>query len=1053
MKDKARKSGIPIIRDIPWGIQEALKESDKNLRTIAETIPTGIGVVGIADGKFLYVNSAYEKAFGYAHDELIGQTTPDIYWDVKDRTNILNRLKKNKNIADYNVRLKKKDGTMFYAMASVRPITFKGNSALLGTFTDITERKKAENDVIRLDRELQAIRECDHAIVHANDEKALLSDVCRILCTTAGYRLAWVGAVKHNEAKSVKPLAWKGNKKYITKAKITWADTERGQGPTGLAVRTGKTHFFQDFAAESAAAPWRDEALLLGYRSSIAIPLIDDSGSVFAVLSLYSSEVNSFNPAEVRLLEELARDLSFGISTLQERAKRQQAEAEVSHLASFPAMNPMQVIEIDISGTVQYCNESTKKLFPDLEKKGIKHPYLIGLLQIVRTHSLMKSKTFTREIEVAGKYHEQLIYIVGDGKHIRIYGHDVSENYQAEALLRETTNYLNSLLDYANAPIIVWDPHFRISRFNPAFERLTGYKANDVMGEQLSRLFPPDRKKECLQQIHRTLAGERWEIVEIPILRVDGEVRIVLWNSANVYDSDGKTIIATIAQGQDITERKQAEEQLKISETQYRRLFEAAKDGILILDADTGQILDVNPFLTEMLGLAYKEFIGKHLWELGYFKDIVASKANFSELQAKKYIRYEDLPLRTSDGREMKVEFVSNLYAVDHRKIIQCNIRDITKRKQAEEKLQETTQYLNNLLDYANAPIIVWDPLFHITRFNHAFENLTGIDAEEAVGKKLEMLFPQDSKVESMTHIHQAMSGERWEVVEIPILRRDGAVRIVLWNSATLLGIDGKKMVATIAQGQDITERKQAEEEVKKLNEELKHRAAELEVANKELEAFSYSVSHDLRAPLRTMEGFSQALMEDCYDILNDECKDYLRRIQGSAELMAQLIDDMLQLSRLTRADMLFNEVNLSEIAQTILDDLKTTQPKRIVKFEIAPGMIARGDEKLLRVALNNLLENAWKFTSKVPEAHIEFGVTDHQGIKAYFVRDNGAGFDMTYVAKIFNPFQRLHTVTEFPGTGIGLASVQRIIHRHGGKVWAEGKVGKGATFYFTLNE
>jgi len=208
----------------------------------------------------------------------------------------------------------------------------------------------------------------------------------------------------------------------------------------------------------------------------------------------------------------------------------------------------------------------------------------------------------------------------------------------------------------------------------------------------------------------------------------------------------------------------------------------------------------------------------------------------------------------------MKVEFVSNLYAVDHRKIIQCNIRDITKRKQAEEKLQETTQYLNNLLDYANAPIIVWDPLFHITRFNHAFENLTGISAEEAVGKKLDMLFPQDSKVESMTHIHEAMSGERWEVVEIPILRRDGAVRIVLWNSATLLGIDGKKMVATIAQGQDITERKQAEENVKKLNEELKHRAAELEVANKELEAFSYSVSHDLRAPLRTMEGFSQAL-------------------------------------------------------------------------------------------------------------------------------------------------------------------------------------------------
>ena len=296
--------------------KEALKESDNNLRTIAETVPTGIGVVGIPDSKFLYVNSAYEKAFGYAHGELIGQITPDIYWDVEDRMKILELLKKNKNVADYNVRLKKKDGTIFWGMASVRPITFKGNSALLGIFTDITESKKAENDVIRLDRELQAIRECNQAIVHVNDEKALLSDVCRILCTTAGYRLAWVGSVEHDKAKSVRPLAWSGDEEYIAKANITWADKERGQGPTGLAIRTGKTHFLQDFTTEPAAAPWRKSALLQGYRSSIAIPLKNEDGIVFAVLSLYSPETNSFNPTEVRLLEELASDLSFGIGAI-----------------------------------------------------------------------------------------------------------------------------------------------------------------------------------------------------------------------------------------------------------------------------------------------------------------------------------------------------------------------------------------------------------------------------------------------------------------------------------------------------------------------------------------------------------------------------------------------------------------------------------------------------------------------------------------------------------------------------------------------------------------
>jgi PAS domain S-box-containing protein len=768
------------------------------------------------------------------------------------------------------------------------------------------------------------------------------------------------------------------------------------------------------------------------------------------VLCLYSSEPNSFNQAEVRLLEELVNDISFGVVALRERAKHRQTEIDLAHLASFPELNPNPILEIEENGRIKYLNPSAKVNFPDLTTLGVKHPFMAGCGTIIQTLKTNKIKpSITREIQIGELWYEQtVIYLPAFGSY-RLYGRntterkkteealkdseerfskafhdspvalsisrisdgifidvneafihlfgynheeligqkatelniydnpvdrseivrllqqhgkvvnyevtartkngseikaltsaekieingqehiiwttiDISEREQAEYLLRETSNYLNNLLDYANAPIIVWDPHFRISRFNPAFERLTGYKSNDVIGLGLDILFPENKKTESLQQIARTLSGERWEVVEISIRCIDGEERTVLWNSANVYDTNGKIIIATIAQGQDITERKQAEDALKISETQYRRLFEAAKDGILLLDADTGLILDVNPFLVEMLGLPYKEFIGKNLWELGYFRDIVASKANFSELQQNSYIRYENLPLRTVDGREMKVEFVSNLYKVDHRKIIQCNVRDITKRKQAEE-------------------------------------------------------------------------------------------------------------------------------EVKKLNEITKRHAAELEVANKELEAFAYSVSHDLRAPLRSMEGFSQALLEDCNDLLNDECKDYLKRIQNSAELMAQLIDDMLRLSRITRADMILDYVDLTEMAQVIAAKLKNNEPKRKVNFVINPGLTAYGDEKLLSIVLENLFENAIKFTGKMREANIDFGVTEREGQKVYFVHDNGVGFDMAYANKLFKPFQRLHSLGEFPGTGIGLASVQRIIQRHGGQVWAEGKVGEGAIFYFTL--
>jgi light-regulated signal transduction histidine kinase (bacteriophytochrome) len=242
-----------------------------------------------------------------------------------------------------------------------------------------------------------------------------------------------------------------------------------------------------------------------------------------------------------------------------------------------------------------------------------------------------------------------------------------------------------------------------------------------------------------------------------------------------------------------------------------------------------------------------------------------------------------------------------------------------------------------------------------------------------------------------------------------------------------------------------------------KLNDELEqrviNRTAELEVANKELAAFSYSVSHDLRSPLRSIDGFSQALLEDYHDSLNKEAQNYLERIRTASQRMAQLIDDLLMLSRMTRSHMHRERVNLSEQAQLIVNELQEIEPDRQVTWTITPGITVEADRQLIWAVLENLLGNAWKFTGKRSAAHIEFGVTrqpDEEQV--YFVQDNGAGFDMTYAEKMFGAFQRLHSLAEFPGTGIGLATVQRIIHRHGGRIWAEGEVDEGATFYFTLN-
>jgi len=262
--------------------------------------------------------------------------------------------------------------------------------------------------------------------------------------------------------------------------------------------------------------------------------------------------------------------------------------------------------------------------------------------------------------------------------------------------------------------------------------------------------------------------------------------------------------------------------------------------------------------------------------------------------------------------------------------------------------------------------------------------------------------------------------------------------------------LDKKAHLITI---RDITERKKAEEQLKAIMAlDLQRKTELLEISNKELEAFSYSVSHDLRAPLRSIDGFSKAIMEDYSDKLDEQGRNYLCRVCTACQQMAQLVEDMLMLSQINRSEMRRKQVDLSALAKSIADEFMQNEPQRKAEFVIAPSITANGDGQLLNIMLHNLLENAWKFTGKHPSARIEFGITKKEEKTVYFVADDGAGFDMKYADKLFGAFQRLHNVEEFEGTGIGLAIVKRIVSRHGGKVWAQGETEKGTAFYFTLN-
>ncbi len=290
--------------------------------------------------------------------------------------------------------------------------------------------------------------------------------------------------------------------------------------------------------------------------------------------------------------------------------------------------------------------------------------------------------------------------------------------------------------------------------------------------------------------------------------------------------------------------------------------------------------------------------------------------------------------------------------------------------------------------------------------------------------------------------IHQCRGPRQWQDMEIEFVQQIASHLAVALQHAELL--------TTLRA--EVAERQQAEQQARELNQGLQQAVIELQAVNHELEAFSYSVSHDLRAPLRSIDGFSQALIEDCFEHLDETGQNYLQRIRAATQRMGQLIDDMLALSRATRSDMHKGPIDLSQVAHRIVANLQQAYPDRQVIVKIQSDMLAQGDPPLLKVVLDNLLNNAWKFTAKQPQAEIEFGTTNQDdGLLTYFVRDNGAGFDMAFMDKLFRPFQRLHGMKEFPGNGIGLATVKRIIHRHGGQVWAEGKLGQGAAFYFTL--